>query len=142
MYSNKSSSDHATRHRSVTVSHNSLGFYFFLVCQLKPKELISMLPVLVREGMVPRQRARLRRPGREEGDALRSRGLCWRLMSLERLGGGVGMKESARSGESKGGWLLKGGTARYLQHKSNVTVYYLKSTFITKLSKGFNTEKT
>lgn len=81
--------------------------------------------------MVPRERALLRRPGREEGDALRSRGLCWRLMSLDRLGGGVGTKESARSGENKGGWLLKGGTAelpaRYLQHKSNVIVHYLKS---------------
>ena len=88
--------------------------------------LILVLPVLVREGMVPRERALLRRPGREEGDALRSRGLCWRLMSLERLGGGAGTKESARSGESIGGCQLKGGTAelpaRYLQHKRNATV--------------------
>lgn len=83
--------------------------------------------------MVPRERALLRRPGREEGDALRSRGLCWRLMSLDRLGGGARMKESARSGESKEDWLLKGGAAevpaRYLQHKSNVIVHYLKSQY-------------
>lgn len=48
--------------------------------------------------MVPRQRALLRRPGKEEGEALRSRGLCWRLMSLERLGGGVGTKKSGEPG--------------------------------------------
>ena len=35
---------------------------------------MAALPVLVREGMVPRDRALLRRPGREEGDALCSRG--------------------------------------------------------------------
>ena len=32
------------------------------------------LPVLVREGMVPRHRALLSRPGREDGEALRSGG--------------------------------------------------------------------
>ena len=84
------------------------------------RQQISALPVLVRDGIVPRQRARLRRPGREEGEALRSRGPCWRLMSLERLGGGVGMKESARSGLWKGGTAVL--PARYLQHKSNAIV--------------------
>lgn len=34
---------------------------------------ISQIPVLESEGMVPRERALLRRPGKEEGDALRSR---------------------------------------------------------------------
>lgn len=52
-------------------------------------------------------------------------------MSLERLGGGVGTKESARSGDSKGGWQLKEGIAvlpaRYLQHKGNVPQKYNKT---------------
>lgn len=81
-----------------------------------------MLPVVEKEDTVPRQRALLRRSSREEGETLRSRGLFWRLMSLAMLGGGVGMKDSAMSGENGGDWLLKGGTAgppgRYLQHKS------------------------
>lgn len=58
--------------------------------------------------MVPRYRARLRRPGREEGEALRSRGLFCRLMSWERFGGGVGMKveeEPGEMGESRGAWV-------------------------------------
>lgn len=80
---------------------------------------------------MPRDSALLRRPGSDEGDALRSRGLCGRLMSLDRLGGGLGMKESTWSRGNRGGWLLKGGAAeppaRYLQHKSNVLVQILKS---------------
>lgn len=75
--------------------------------------------------MVPRESALLRRPGREEGDALRSRGLWWWLMSLDRLGGGAGMKESTRSGDGDRGWPMRGGAAelpaRNLQHKSNAT---------------------
>lgn len=45
-------------------------------------------------------------------------------MSWERLGGGVGMKVSATSVELKGGTVEL--PARYLQHKSNGMVYYLK----------------
>lgn len=90
-----------------------------------PAPNISFIPVLEREGMVPRERALLRRPGREEGDALRSRGLWWWLMSLDRLGGGAGMKDSTKSGGGKRGWPLGGGAvelpARNLQHKSNAT---------------------
>lgn len=41
----------------------------------QPVSNISQIPVLESEGMVPRERALLRRPGKEEGDALRSRGL-------------------------------------------------------------------
>lgn len=110
--------DYANNKKDLTASSISFGIRL-----LKVYGIILMLPVLVRGGMVPRLRALLRRPGREEGDALRSRGLCWRLRSLEKLGGRVGTKESTSSGESKGGWLPKGGAAelpaRYLQHKSN-----------------------
>lgn len=77
-------------------------------------KIIGMLPVRLKDGTVPRLRALLRRPGREEGESLHLWGLCLQLMSLERFGGGVGMKESARSGESKGGWLLNEGTAELL----------------------------
>lgn len=95
------------------------------------------VPVLLKVGMVPRERALQRRPGREEGESLHLWEPFWCLMSLERLGGGVGTKESARSGDSKGGWQLKEGTAelpaRYLQHKGNV-IFHIN---ITKLSKGF-----
>lgn len=79
--------------------------------------------------MVPRERALLSRPGSEEGEALCSLGLFMRLISLERLGGGVGMN-SAMSGDHKGGWLLKGWTAElpeiHLQHKSSKRVYQRK----------------
>lgn len=83
-----------------------------------------MVPVLLKVGMVPRERALLRRPGKEDGESLHLWEPFWCLMSLERLGGGVGTKESARSGDSKGGWQLKEGMAElpagYLQHKCNV----------------------
>lgn len=83
------------------------------------------------EGMVPRDSALLRRLGRDEGDALRSRGLCGRLMSLDRLGGGLGTKESVRSTGNSEGWRLpRGGAAeppeRYLQDKSNAMVQILR----------------
>lgn len=116
-----------TMHRQIGTSeerlHRSASIKLLTFHSLQLKKTILELPVLLREGIVPRLRALLRRPGKEEGDALRSRGLCWRLMSCERLGGGAGMKESARSGDRKGDWLLNGGAAelpaRYLQHKSN-----------------------
>lgn len=83
------------------------------------------------EGMVPSDSALLRRLGRDEGDALRSRGLCGRLMSLDRLGGGLGMKESARSTGNREGWRLpRGGAAeppeRHLQDKSKAVVQILR----------------
>lgn len=83
------------------------------------------------EGMVPRDSALLRRLGSDEGDALRSRGLCGRLMSLDRLGGGLGMKESARSTGNREGWRLPRGGAteppeRHLQDKSKAVVQILK----------------
>lgn len=130
-----SSNKQITMHRQIGTSeermHGSASIKLLTFHLLQLKKTILVLPVLLREGIVPRLRALLRRPGKEEGDALRSRGLCWRLMSCERLGGGVGMKESARSGDRKGDWLLNGGAAelpaRYLQHKSNGTVCYPKS---------------
>lgn len=85
--------------------------------------------------MVPRYRARLRRPGREEGEALRSRGLFCRLMSWERFGGGVGMKveeEPGEMGESRGAWVpYLASTAlpeRYLQQKKSTIDPPLNST--------------
>lgn len=50
-------------------------------------------PARAREGIVPRERALLSRPGSEEGEALRVLWICWRTSSCDRLGGGVGMKE-------------------------------------------------
>lgn len=49
-----------------------------------------LLPARVREGMVPSERARLRRPGSEEGEARRGdRNSCW--LARGRKPGGVGM---------------------------------------------------
>lgn len=54
-----------------------------------------LLPARVREGMVPSERARLRRPGSEEGEARRGdRNSCW--LARGRKPGGVGMN---RDGE-------------------------------------------
>lgn len=98
--------------------------------QLFPLEDVSVdAPALLMEGMVPRDSALLRRLGRDEGDALRSRGLCGRLMSLDRLGGGLGMKESA-TGNSEGWRLPRGGATeppeRHLQDKSKAVVQILR----------------
>lgn len=52
-------------------------------------------PARVSEGMVPSERARLRRPGSEEGEAWRAdRNSCW--LASGRKPGGVGMN---RDGE-------------------------------------------
>lgn len=62
------------------------------------------LPARAREGIVPRERALLSRPGSEEGEALRVLWLCWRMSSCDRLGGGVGMKvEDPDTGADSGG---------------------------------------
>lgn len=122
-----SSNKQITMHRQIGTSeermHRSASIKLLTFHSLQLKKTILELPVLLREGIVPRLRALLRRPGKEEGDALRSWEVCWRLISCERLGGGAGMKESARSGDRKGDWLLNRGAAelpaRYLQHKSN-----------------------
>lgn len=110
--------------KETVTSCNSTNRFGLCVSNI-PGLSVSVVPVLEREGIVPRERALLRRPGREEGDALRSRGLWWWLMSLDRLGGGAGTKDSTKSGGGKRGWLLRGGAvelpARNLQHKSNAT---------------------
>lgn len=61
------------------------------------KENVQVLPVLAREGMVPSERARFSRPGREEEEVRRGeRKRCWfvRCSTL----GGVGMNTEGETG--------------------------------------------
>lgn len=87
-----SSNKQITMHRQIGTSeermHRSASIKLLTFHSLQLKKTILELPVLLREGIVPRLRALLRRPGKEEGDALRSWEVCWRLISCERLGGG------------------------------------------------------
>lgn len=61
----------------------------------------SLLPARVREGMVPSERARLRRPGSEEGEARRGdRNSCWLVRG--RKPGEVGRKRDGEEAATLG----------------------------------------
>lgn len=60
-----------------------------------------LLPARVREGMVPSERARLRRPGSEEGEARRGdRNSCWLVSG--RKPGGAGMNRDGDGPAARG----------------------------------------
>lgn len=80
----RSSHPHPTPH-SVSV---------YLPSPAHPAWAEHLLPARVREGMVPKESARLRRPGSEEGEARRGdRNSCW--LASGRKPGGLGMNRDA-----------------------------------------------